>query len=867
MTDCDRVSLRPFNIVPLDPDVASTTVCQPADPDDACDAPEYCLTDVGQCDHEPNRFQLELTAPPCDSLVGDEDWAWKGACWNQRAGSNPSGELLYTADSSKLTATLNVSMQCGQRAVQPRYQYFFLLCASHAYACDEEAPLPCPSLVDLGQADASQHWWDVFATTVHASTLTTDASYTADLDPTRVEGRTVHVVVHVFEPEVSNRSTGGVESVLGARAQQHVCLSRTRIDSTPPVLQLGSDLAAAMSCASCSSALTEDATLFGALALMGSSDNMSNGVCINSPTATKTPNGSHIAGQCCTAVGDCRRRTTSSSSDCIAGVLNTDTFVEMTFVMAQEACSSKGLELCEESCHSEGCMYDNGFVWTKLPCTDTPPSAPPLFTPTAYCVTASCGAVLLASGWTVLAEFGEMNSSRFGGSMIRRASDLAAAGWERTPPGSTFRVNNASYYTASDTLQWFGSPVDAVSSISFALTSGTALELVIAWAAQMGGSSLGPPCELDITDDGGTRTFAAVSDLSPISMQLTSVTVSTMGGPGLLRFREVGGVCWTSYVLAKPVASSAHVFRGRHSVPIAGYAHSTTELSLEMPALADDQSREHFKSIRILRTVPLNDDCSTSLAFQREQAMVQGGPALGNLVDELNAVTQLSTGIASWSIPPSSASPGQHLWWSLGATDPPIGGWLGSPGWNPLLGLDAQSEQPMPACTSGEYNLTLQFNLTQLQAICGRFTLSFQTLNAQVTSATLNDHDLAITTSGQLLLSIEPQAVLEEGTNAVRISVLPLGVGIGCGVALQAGCTQQPHSHTTHPKSTPSEPDPSQPYPSAPTPTSNPIQSNPIPNHPIPSNPSASHFTSPHPSHSILFHPVPRHATPRHPAT
>ena len=98
-----------------------------------------------------------------------------------------------------------------------------------------------------------------------------------------------------------------------------------------------------------------------------------NGVCITSDSAVAAPDGTKIAGQCCEADGTCKRRTSGSNADCIAGIGNGDaSFVEMTFAQTLAACSSRGLVLCEKTCKGEGCQYDYGYVWTGLACDGTP---------------------------------------------------------------------------------------------------------------------------------------------------------------------------------------------------------------------------------------------------------------------------------------------------------------------------------------------------------------------------------------------------------------------------------------------------------------------------------------------------------------
>uniref|UniRef100_A0A7S3AW47 Uncharacterized protein n=1 Tax=Haptolina ericina TaxID=156174 RepID=A0A7S3AW47_9EUKA len=111
------------------------------------------------------------------------------------------------------------------------------------------------------------------------------------------------------------------------------------------------------------------------IALRGNTDNPASGVCIASPTATTTADGAAIAAQCCTASGECKRMTNGRSSTCIAGVYGQSSFVPMTFTQAEEACTLRGLVLCDKSCAGKGCTYNQGFVWTGLSCASAPPPA------------------------------------------------------------------------------------------------------------------------------------------------------------------------------------------------------------------------------------------------------------------------------------------------------------------------------------------------------------------------------------------------------------------------------------------------------------------------------------------------------------
>ena len=181
MQSCSQLTLLPFEITPLPLDQAKNTICNETDPLDLCDAPEYCMDTAGQCSNEPNRSRLELQ-PPCPSLLRPDTGSmqvatWKGSCWSQwHVHGPPAGELLFSADTSRLTVALDVSTSCSTRVVQPRFQYFFLLCHGDREACVETDALLCPAVADL-----SKKWWEgthgkgKLAETIYESPITTES--------------------------------------------------------------------------------------------------------------------------------------------------------------------------------------------------------------------------------------------------------------------------------------------------------------------------------------------------------------------------------------------------------------------------------------------------------------------------------------------------------------------------------------------------------------------------------------------------------------------------------------------------------------------------------------------------------------------
>ena len=97
-------------------------------------------------------------------------------------------------------------------------EFFFIVCRDGAAECSDES-IECPATADLATS-----WWALFAQTVAASASPQQAaSFTAAL-PHHLDGRTIHVIVHVWPPATTPAT----------RPSALLCLSRTKIDGSPP---------------------------------------------------------------------------------------------------------------------------------------------------------------------------------------------------------------------------------------------------------------------------------------------------------------------------------------------------------------------------------------------------------------------------------------------------------------------------------------------------------------------------------------------------------------------------------------------------------------------------------------------------------
>ena len=270
---CNPISGLEQTFVQYDSFTAITIECGPNGTEpgvlsesDACQAPHYCMLGIVQCNAEPRRYPMRLVGPgglndanqfwmpmPADPDWGvlsacphlrREDGAMRAACWDQYVplsdaavggwlvgGDNArkSSELLYSPYAVEHTAIVpgSFTASCNNLPVEPRYQFFFVACLPNSTECSDEL-IDCPSSSDLrahgaGATTYGQWWLGMGVETLASSALSTARRYTASL--AGMAQRTVHTIVHIWEPQGSAHGPSSM-----------ICLSRTKLDDTPPML-------------------------------------------------------------------------------------------------------------------------------------------------------------------------------------------------------------------------------------------------------------------------------------------------------------------------------------------------------------------------------------------------------------------------------------------------------------------------------------------------------------------------------------------------------------------------------------------------------------------------------------------------------
>ena len=119
------------------------------------------------------------------------------------------------------------------------------------------------------------------------------------------------------------------------------------------------NLAAVLGCLASASPAADAFPAEGVLVLHGGSAEQR---CVQSPSA-KRVDGLPVAAQCCEGA-QCRRKTSGSEDDCIAGAWGGGSFELTTWTEARNKCTALGLSLCDRNCQNAGCNY-NCLLYTS----------------------------------------------------------------------------------------------------------------------------------------------------------------------------------------------------------------------------------------------------------------------------------------------------------------------------------------------------------------------------------------------------------------------------------------------------------------------------------------------------------------------
>ena len=215
---------------------ANTIICEEADPFDVCDIEQYCRDDAAQCRVWPdNRWNMTFPAP-CPTLDGpDERFDKNFGCWDHnnivgslaRGSSSPTTLTVAVPEAARMDLeSPDQGAHCGPSAVQPQYRYFYIACKQNRTGAAAECTdfmIDCPFLV------SQDIWWTGLADTLYDSNYTTDVHNTAFFETNTSEpwfqpldGRTVHVIVNIYEDVNSTNKFGYL-------LKHHICMSRTKV--------------------------------------------------------------------------------------------------------------------------------------------------------------------------------------------------------------------------------------------------------------------------------------------------------------------------------------------------------------------------------------------------------------------------------------------------------------------------------------------------------------------------------------------------------------------------------------------------------------------------------------------------------------
>ena len=219
---CSPITGEDSTFTPWAADVAAATECKAKDASDACDRSQFCTETNAACPTIGSRYPMEL-AEPCLHLVDfTAPDANNASCWDQSSAELGSAEIHYTTSSTEVTLVVPTRVAtCNSVQVTPRYQMFLIACKPDATLCTDE-DIACPATV-IGNGS----WWSEHSDTIFASPITDQATTIVTQPAEAFAGRVLHALVNVFEPSGSLLGT--------TQPVEHICLSRTRVDTTSPV--------------------------------------------------------------------------------------------------------------------------------------------------------------------------------------------------------------------------------------------------------------------------------------------------------------------------------------------------------------------------------------------------------------------------------------------------------------------------------------------------------------------------------------------------------------------------------------------------------------------------------------------------------
>jgi hypothetical protein len=181
----------------------------------------------------------------------------------------------------------------------------------------------------------------------------------------------------------------------------------------------------------------------------------------------------------------------------------------------------------------------------------------------AYCADSYCGGLLLSQGWSVLAEFGALTPSRFGGTQLSSYTQFAAASWTTCSGFVSSNMDHtiqtsfapSDWPTPDPGLGWWRTSSTAA-CVEHTIPQGTT-KVLAAWGSGTW------KCGLRITDASGQTIFtggqeAVMASSTQNYMRIAEVAVNLESGSGKISLIEDGGICFMYYVLTSQTPHTAH---------------------------------------------------------------------------------------------------------------------------------------------------------------------------------------------------------------------------------------------------------------------------------------------------------------------